>query len=244
MCTVSFFPRADGYVLGMNRDEARSRPIALPPSPRPFHGGRAVYPSEPSGGTWIALSDLGSTLALVNWYSKPALDTDRTVSRGQIVLSILQADSPAQIVETLGSLALRQIKPFRLIGVFPWLKSIVEWRWDMERLQEVQHPWSANQWASSGFDEPAAQHSRRVQFLEAIQRPSAGSTRWLRGFHRSHVPQPGPTSVCMHREDASTVSYTEVIVARGLARMRYAPGPLCCTSVANSIRLTLQLPEQ
>lgn len=242
MCTVTFLPRSEGYALGMNRDEARSRPIAHPPSTRPFHEGHAVYPSEPSGGTWIALNDRGTSLALVNWYSKPPLDTDRTVSRGEIVLSTLQASSPVQVAKTLGDFALRHVKPFRLIGVFAPLRSVVEWRWDMEQLEELRHPWSANQWASSGFDEPAAQHCRRTQFLDEIQRPPTGSTRWLRRFHRSHVPQPGPMSVCMHREDAATVSYTEVIVARRLAHMRYAPGPPCCTPIANTLGLTLRFP--
>lgn len=244
MCTVTFFPRPEGYALGMNRDEARSRPLGLPPSARQLQGVRVLYPSEPNGGTWIALNDLGSTLALVNWYSKPALDTDRILSRGEVVLSILHVSTPSQVADTLGGLALHLVKPFRLIGVFPWLKSTVEWRWDMERLQDIRHPWSANQWASSGFDEPAAQHCRRTQFLQATQWPSAGSTRRLRGFHRSHLPQPGPMSVCMHRADAATVSYTEVVVSRRLARMRYTPGPPCCTSIANTTSLRLRRPDQ
>lgn len=240
MCTVTFLPRSAGYALAMNRDEARSRPSAHPPSTRSFHKGHAVYPSEPGGGTWIALNDQGTTFALINWYSKPPLDTDRTVSRGEVVVSILKANSPSQVGQILDEFGLRPVKPFRLIGVFAQLKRVVEWRWDMEQLETLQHSWSANQWASSGFDEPAAQQSRRIQFLESIQRPSAGSTRWLRQFHRSHVPHPGPLSVCMHREDASTVSYTEVIVSRRLAHMRYAPGPPCCTPIGNTLGLTLQ----
>jgi hypothetical protein len=33
---------------------------------------------------------------------------------------------------------------------------------------------------------------------------------WLRSAHRSHVPAPGPFSVCVHRPDTATVSCTEV----------------------------------
>jgi hypothetical protein len=44
----------------------------------------------------------------------------------------------------------------------------------------------------------------------------------------------------MHREDAATVSYTEVIVSRRKAIMRYIPGAPCCTPPAPAIGLQLR----
>ena len=41
------------------------------------------------------------------------------------------------------------------------------------------------------------------------------SLAWMRRLHRSHVPAPGPFSICVHREDARTVSYTEIEAASG-----------------------------
>ena len=41
------------------------------------------------------------------------------------------------------------------------------------------------------------------------------------------------------REDAATVSYTEVTATRQMAQMRYAPGALCCTAPLPAVRLQL-----
>ena len=58
-----------------------------------------------------------------------------------------------------------------------------------------------------------------------------GRLDWLRRLHRSHSPQRGPFSICMHRRDAATVSYTEVAVSKRRATMRYKSGP-CCSNKA------------
>ena len=46
-------------------------------------------------------------------------------------------------------------------------------------------------------------------------------------FHSSHEPQCGATSVCMHREDARTVSLSEITSSRGQVQFRYFDGPPC-----------------
>jgi len=72
MCTLSFIPHLNGYAVGMNRDELRSRPRALAPRYFECNGVTAVYPSEPLGGTWIAVNAYGqSSRELVlrrRWY--------------------------------------------------------------------------------------------------------------------------------------------------------------------------------
>src|SRR6266700_7181437 len=81
MCTVTFIARRSGYCLGMNRDEKLTRPTALPPRKRMVNGRAVVVPSDPGGGTWIALNDHGATLALINWYSITARVDGKAVSR-------------------------------------------------------------------------------------------------------------------------------------------------------------------
>jgi hypothetical protein len=227
MCTVTFLPRSKGYCLGMNRDEKRSRAKGLPPAVRNIHGQRALYPSEPSGGTWIALNDRGVSFALINWYSVGAKANGHIVSRGTIIPSLSVADSSGLANTFLAALPLARINPFRLIGVFPASQEINEWRWDLKHLTRRTHRWRAYQWISSGFDEPTAQGIRSKTFRQAQNQQSAGTIRWLRHLHSSHTPQAGPFSTCMHREDATTVSYTEIVVSRGKSKMRYDNGPPC-----------------
>src|SRR5438270_12439840 len=130
MCTVTFIARRRGYCLGMNRDEKLTRPAGLPPKKRIMNGRTIIFPSEPDGGTWIAVNDHGVTLALINWYSINALVGRNVLSRGEVVNSASAAISSDTTDAALHALPLDRIRPFRLIGVFPTTSEIVEWRWD------------------------------------------------------------------------------------------------------------------
>jgi len=211
----------------MNRDEKLTRPTALPPRKRTVNGRAVFAPSEPGGGTWIALNDQGATLALINWYSIRARVGRNALSRGEAVNSVSTAISPDTADAALHALPLNRIKPFRLIGVFPTTSEVVEWRWNMKQLVRKNHRWKSQQWISSGFDEPAAQRVRGRAFRLAQKQESAGSLGWLRRLHRSHAPETGPCSTCMHRADAATVSYTEISVSTPGAVMRYHAGAPC-----------------
>src|SRR5437773_1891444 len=94
MCTVTFIARQKGYCLGMNRDEKLTRPTGLPPNKRNVNGRAVLCPSEPGGGTWIALDDGGTTFALINWYSITARVLGKAVSRGEVVNSVSTASTP------------------------------------------------------------------------------------------------------------------------------------------------------
>jgi hypothetical protein len=61
-----------------------------------------------------------------------------------------------------------------------------------------------------------------------LRQRSAERMDWLRRLHRSHAPEIGPYATCMHRDDAATVSYTEITASGSVATMRYQSGPPCC----------------
>lgn len=239
MCTVTFIARKRGYALGMNRDEKLTRPAGLLPKRKMLNGHAVISPSEPSGGTWIAVNDFGATLALINWYSVTARVGGNSVSRGEVVNSVSAAISPEVADAALRGLPLDRINPFRLIGVFPATSEIVEWRWNLNQLVRKNHRWKTQQWISSGFDERAAQRERSKVFRQALCQSTAGRGRWLRRLHRSHSPQSGPFSTCMHRADAETVSYCEVVVSPRKAAMRYCAGVPCRVDKRDIHRLCL-----
>jgi uncharacterized protein with NRDE domain len=227
MCTVSFIARRHGYLLAMNRDENLTRVKGLPAKEFLSEGRRVICPAEPSGGTWIALNDAGVTYALINWYSVNASVRKNPVSRGVVVSSVSTEISADTTGEILTWLPLGQINPFRLLGFLPATREIYEWRWDLKRLVCKKNEWRAQQFISSGFDEPGAQKSRGKLFSTALQQNSAGSLTWLRRLHRSHQPMLGPYSTCMHRADAATVSYTEIAVSPHEALMCYYDNAPC-----------------
>ena len=246
MCTVTFVARPRGYCLGMNRDEKLSRAAGMPPKKKTVKGHAVLGPSEPGGGTWITVNDQGATFALINWYSIAARVGGEMVSRGTVVNSVGTTVSPDLTDATLAKLPLDQINPFRLIGIFPATSKIAEWQWNLKQLVRKNLRWKSQQWISSGFDEPTAQRVRSKTFQQAQQQKSAGSLDWLRRLHRSHSPQKGPFSTCMHRADAATVSYTEVKVSRCEALMHYhaetpCQGSTSPLSIRSDLSPTLRL---
>ena len=232
MCTVSFIPNAQGFYLAMNRDELLTRVAGLPPSVFEQDGNRAIYPREPSGGTWIAVNERGLCLAITNWHRVECVPPGSLVSRGEVVTSLALAASLSEVGEKLQGLPLSHMRPFRLFAIAGREQSVLEYCWDVRRLQNHRHSWTRRHWFSSGYDESTAERARTRVCEQAWRQSEAGSLGWLRDLHATHLPEPGPFSICMHEAVAETVSYTEVILRDEEIGMRYQPGPPCLRETA------------
>ena len=242
MCTISFLPNARGFYLAMNRDEKQDRFAALAPTIVDLGEHRAVFPSEPTGGTWISANDAGVCLALINWHRMERQPKNEVVTRGEVVRSLANQSDSDEIANGVAKLPLRKLRPFRLIAIVPSQKLVTEWRWNLEWLTVRNHKWQLRHWFSSGLDEQRAELERQRVCDAARSRQSSKSMGWLRQLHRSHAPKRGPFSICMHRSDASTVSYTEVAVSGEHATMRYKAGPCCSSRVTVTKRISLARP--
>jgi len=229
MCTLTFSPQRSGFLVVMNRDEQRSRIAALPPIFRQLGDRQALFPSEPTGGTWMGMNDAGVVLALINWYSVPSLPLALPVSRGVIIPTLLSESDAQMAGSSLATLALDQIQPFRLVGIFPRNVGgqVREWRWDGETVVAIEHPWKLEHWISSGADEQGAERERRRCFARHSTAADHGTKEWLIRLHASHEPAPGAASICVHREDAATVSQTRIGWADGSGWMEYVEGSPC-----------------
>ena len=225
MCTVTFVPHEQGYRFAVNRDERRMRAAALPPRTFDVGGVRAVYPHESSGGTWVAASERGIALTLLNWNAGPRGPKLR--SRGEVIPQLIRYVVFADAERVLAALDLTGIEPFRLVGAFPREHLLCEWRWDRVTLRHELPPWQPRHWFSSGLSDEDAAQQRGTVTAAAWKEEDAGSLAWMRRLHRSHAPAPGPFSLCVHRDDARTVSYTEIEAAGGTVSLCYQPGSPC-----------------
>jgi hypothetical protein len=237
MCTLTFIPTTHGYLAAMNRDELRNRLIARAPRTHTRNGVEALYPTEPSGGTWIACNRYAILLALLNWNDKSPSQKvpPPTRSRGLLIPELIGASNfevTAGIFERWG---LDGILPFRLVGFFASEKTVAEWSWDGRRKDLRTLPWSRGHWFSSSLSDRAAAEQRGIACEAAATRPNFGTRRSLRPLHASHLPAAGPFSVCVHRPDAVTVSYTEVVCRKRFLTMRYVPGNPCRKSQPRKI---------
>ena len=68
MCTLTYIPKNNGFILTSNRDEQLARPLAIPPQAVVLRNGvTATFARDPqANGTWLATADNGFTVCLLN----------------------------------------------------------------------------------------------------------------------------------------------------------------------------------
>lgn len=239
MCTLSFLPNKDGYIVSMNRDENLSRQPGALPEIRDFGGLKAICPLDVEGGTWISVTETGITWALLN--RNPTWQVEKRRSRGEIILRAVRSETTG--MEILEPELLQAVLPFRLVRIEEARHSISEGVWDGRKMVFLAYPWQVNNWFSSGQSDELASQIRGNTFAESQHDKDWGTVEWLRRMHRSHAPERGAFSICVHRPDAQTVSYSEIRVSEDVVTMNYSAGPPC--GADSSVRTELlRLPVQ
>lgn len=224
MCTLTFFPRGNGYVLAMNRDERLARGTAAPPSRVGANGVEAIYPRDVEGGTWIAANAFGIALALLNWNDVPC-DANKAHSRGVLIPWLIAGSTSHEVHAALEHMDLRGILPFRAAGFFPGEKQILEWRWDMALLRLHWFPWERRHWFSSSLSDTRATELRGAVCDHAWNEAADHSISWLRQLYASH--DNAGLAICVHRDAVQTLSYTEVTCSPAHVGMKYFNGSPC-----------------
>lgn len=114
MCTVTFIPFKDSFFITSNRDENPERKAKglvsfHPPGKEVIH-----YPlDEISGGSWIALSDAGRAVCLLNGAYEPFVPTPPyRQSRGQVVIDAVLEN---EIQSFIDHYELTGIAPFTIL---------------------------------------------------------------------------------------------------------------------------------
>lgn len=219
MCTLSWVIEAEGYQLFFNRDEQKHRAPAL--SPEIFNSNKlsVVMPVDPIGkGSWIASNELGVTVCLLNNYQGNTPIGD-LISRGQIVKTLVMTNSVIDLKSALFEIPLSQFAPFTVVIFYPSnTHSVLSYCWDGETLNEIS---AASPMISSGIAlQEVTDYRKDIYKLITIK--GVTSAR-LSEFHQHQHQQYGHLSVRMSRDDAQTVSVTNVVVNRDEIQMNYRP---------------------
>ena len=220
MCTLSWIRRLDGYHVFFNRDERRTRVAGLPPEPGERGGIRWLAPRDgESHGTWIGSNNRGVTLAILNrWHESPVATDGPWTSRGLLVRDLLDAPLQDEVARRLEATDLRVYQPFTL-AAFETGMDVSVFAWTGRGSVRDQVGESGMVLTSSGFDQEAAMRRAELFARYAEPRPEQ-----FEAVHASHEPERGPLSVCMHRPEAETVSFTRIDVGSARVVMTYVPG--------------------
>jgi hypothetical protein len=243
MCTVSWLREPAGYQVFFNRDERPTRAPGLPPQVGDLNGVRWLAPRDGDQlGTWIGANELGVTLGLLNRFEEsPARSTGGGFrSRGLLVTSLLDLGDLDGLERRLHESDLSIYQPFTLTSFAPGEAARL-FAWNGSRLSRQDRAHSALVLTSSGYDQAEATRIRGALFEDA-QAEGGSAAEAFEALHRSHFPERGPFSICMHREEAATVSFTRVAVRPGSVEMTYVPGPPGETPESTVARLDRQAP--
>lgn len=258
MCTLTIIPcnlsgpgaSETGIRVVCNRDESRLRPAALPPQLLRFGSRSAFMPVDPlSDGTWIAVSDAGLVFVLMNVNVKASkarlheigpAPARPILSRGTIIPFVLQAANLSEARVIVATMYHQPFAPFRLViadranfAEFVW----AEGRGHASEPETIEQPLL---FTSSGLGDDVVAVPRRRLFDECF----ASRREWRVSqdeFHRHSWMGNEHVSVWMTREDALTVSRTEVELGSDRLTMNYHARVGNSPELVDSETMTLQI---
>ena len=237
MCTLSWLPQQAGYSVWFNRDERVTRKPALSPRRHERSGVPFVAPTDgEAGGTWIGVNAFGITVCLANRYGSTRTPAPSTrVSRGLLVLSLLDLPTQPAVATAVERVALEHYEPFTL-GIFEPESPPLMLAWGGESLTRASAPKAGLLLTSSAVDQDRVVASRVAAEARALANEPL-SARLLERLHASHEPERSSISICMHRPDAATQSLSRIDVGPDVIRFRYTPGPPCTAPAEHPVTL-------
>ena len=238
MCTMTWFASDNGYELFFNRDERISRSRAALPTKQTFNGVKCISPTDTdAGGTWIAVNEFGFTVCLLNHYQFQQIETYKNwISRGEIVKKFADSSNLFAAEKNFRLMELGDYRAFRMFIIAPdGNNRLLVWDGHKARVEvNVTKPKS-----SSSVDARHVKKLRKSLFEDMNLGQSKKVDDYI-NYHASHLPSRSKESVCMHREDANTVSFSHVSVNADTVSFSYADGAPCQAPLGKPIKLELR----
>jgi hypothetical protein len=225
MCTVTFLPSQDGFVLTHNRDEAPSRSPQMIARVKTGAGVTLLPRDTLAGGSWIAAVQEGYTVCLLNGaFVKHVHAPPYRRSRGLVLLDFLEAPSADWFFEEYDFTG---IEPFTFLYFDP--DRVIELRWDgNDRFVKYLPVQQAHFWCSSTLYPADMQERRELVFREWLKthytlemNPAQLKKKILHLHHTGSVNDPENDFIMNRHGRVQTVSITQVQVQPGKATMAY-----------------------
>lgn len=251
MCTLSwFFGEKDTHVF-FNRDEQKTRAIAEPPQVVFINQIARLMPIDPvGGGSWLAVNEFGWAFALLNFYQGD-LPKGKLISRGDIIRGVSELNCFSRIIEFFDELKLIKYAPFSLVCFAPngtpvsdmpphqsvdaQTATMLRWTGNALKIVAQKSPLFSS---AVMFDDVILSRTKQVDcYLGDLDCESERIKKHV-ALHCSHEPEASAQSICMHREDAHTVSFSHIEVSCDKVFFNYTNGSPCTVSVPTRCMLS------
>lgn len=220
MCTVSFIPSRDKFIITSNRDEKNQRTKAFAPKLYRLNGEKLIFPKDgEAGGTWIALKENGDVAVLLNGaFISHVPEPPYKKSRGLELLDILSQDRPSFYISKKN---FENIEPFTIV-LFE-SGCLYEFRWDgTERYYRQLSVLRPHIWSSATLYD-GLEAKKREQWLAAFLNSVPSPTQLdILNFHRSRSDDVNTRNLILNRDGIySTVSITSILLTSDRGSMKY-----------------------
>ena len=212
MCTVTFISNRNGFTLTSSRDEIASRGETQFPIEKQLTTEKIYFPQDPlAGGTWIATSELGKVVCLLNGgFEKHKHQPPYRFSRGKVVLDSFSFKN----FDAFGNeYNLKGVEPFTLILIDNSSSEtkLYELVWDGYKKHFTELSSGSNHiWSSSTLYKKEIREIRQTWFKDWLL-TNGESSDSLFNFHLTAGDLSDAYNIKMKRENGpETVSITQV----------------------------------
>lgn len=214
MCTVTYIPLSDGFILTSSRDEQVFRPTSKP-KVYEHNKVKLIYPKdEVASGTWIAASNNNKVACLLNGaFTGHFKEGNYQKSRGLILLDFFEYTTFTDAIE---SIELSKIEPFTLL-LIDYKHNIVfhQLVWDgaNKYIEKVNHN-MPQIWSSSTLYSTHARALRKTWFDNWIIANKHQTDRDILNFHTTKHGDIESNDIIMKGENnLQTVSISQLKIA-------------------------------
>lgn len=220
MCTISYIPLKQGFVVTDSRDEYFERK-AIHPAFYDEYQSRLFYPRDSvAGGTWIGVSNHHHLICLMNGaFEKHIRKENYRKSRGIVVKELLAEEDLLQAVNRYD---LTDIEPFFAL-LFSWDFgiSVHEFIWDGKQKTANEHATNkAKIWSASMTYDADQRQEREDRLQDLLNENSVITSDLLWDFHHSKGT-PESEEIVIDRGLLKTTSVTQFSYIEGKEWFRF-----------------------
>lgn len=208
MCTVSFINANGKIIITSNRDEHSQRKNASEPLGVNLGHKKIFFPKdEKAGGSWIAVSNKGEIVVLLNGaFIKHIPKPVYKKSRGLVLLDVIKDNCPTLFIKNID---LREIEPFTILIYGEG--ELNEFRWDSKKLHEKSFNSEHNYiWSSCTLYSNEVIEQREEQFKNHLNKTLSLDESSMMQFHSNNYNDDENGFVINRVSGIKTFSITQV----------------------------------
>lgn len=212
MCTVSYVPTSNGYILTSNRDENPQRGTVKPPQKYDFNGKSVFMPLDiVSNGTWFLTCENSFTVCLLNGAKANHIKAEKyRHSRGRIAIDFCKYNDLEDFIKKYD---FNEIEPFTILVIETSNKlNFNTIRWDGKVLERTINDASKPLiFSSATLYSPEIMKKREDWFFQYLEENNEISQESLVNFHTTTQTENKINGLIIDRSEIlKTVSVTSI----------------------------------